>query len=86
MWGGVDRCLPNPCQRCVADDCKKDLGSREDRHEHIGKGFLGVDAFRWLMNDPRFDDAPMLLDTPKGPDCAEDRENLALLRSLVKAA
>jgi len=66
------------------NDCKKDLGCRVDRHEHIGKGFLGVDAFRWLMNDPRFDGVPMLLETPKGPDLAEDKVNLALLRSLVK--
>ena len=68
------------------NDCKKDLGCRVDRHEHIGKGYLGVDAFRWLMNDPRFEDVPMLLETPKGDDCAEDRVNLALLRSLEKAA
>lgn len=65
------------------NDCKKDLGCRVDRHEHIGKGFLGKDAFRWLMNDARFDGIPMLLETPKGEDCAEDRVNLAVLRSLV---
>ena len=67
------------------NDCKKDLGCRVDRHEHIGKGFLGVDAFRWLMNDSRFDGIPMLLETPKGDDCAEDLENLAVLRGLVAA-
>lgn len=65
------------------NDCKKDLGCRVDRHEHIGKGYLGTDAFRWLMNDPRFDAVPMLLETPKGEDCAEDRVNLGVLRSLV---
>ena len=65
------------------NDCKKDLGCRVDRHEQIGAGFLGADAFRWLLNDPRFGDVPMILETPKGPDCAEDRVNLALLRSLV---
>ncbi|HET6373393.1 MAG TPA: deoxyribonuclease IV [Candidatus Polarisedimenticolia bacterium] len=65
------------------NDCKKDLGCRVDRHEHIGKGFLGVDAFRWLMNDSRFDGLPMLLETPKGEDCAEDRENLEVLRGLI---
>jgi deoxyribonuclease-4 len=67
------------------NDCKKDLGCRVDRHEHIGKGYLGLDAFRWLMNDPRFDGIPMLLETPKGEDCAEDRENLSVLRGLVVA-
>lgn len=68
------------------NDCKKDLGCRVDRHEHIGKGFLGKDAFRWLMNDSRFDGVPMLLETPKGSDCAEDRMNLAVLRSLEARA
>jgi deoxyribonuclease-4 len=67
------------------NDSKKDLGCRVDRHEHIGKGFLGVEAFRCLMNDARFEGIPMLLETPKGADCAEDRVNLALLRSLVGA-
>ncbi|MFQ5701871.1 MAG: deoxyribonuclease IV [Acidobacteriota bacterium] len=65
------------------NDCKKPLGSRADRHEQIGKGFIGLEAFRCLMNDPRFTQIPMLLETPKGPDCAEDRVNLRLLRSLA---
>ena len=65
------------------NDSKKELHCRVDRHEHIGKGFIGVGAFRLLMNDPRFEDVPMVLETPKGADDAEDRENLALLRSLV---
>jgi deoxyribonuclease-4 len=65
------------------NDCKKDLGCRVDRHEHIGKGKLGIEAFRCLMNDARFEGVPMLLETPKGEDCAEDRVNLALLRSLI---
>ncbi|HET9482137.1 MAG TPA: deoxyribonuclease IV [Candidatus Polarisedimenticolia bacterium] len=67
------------------NDCKKDLGCRVDRHEHLGRGFLGEDAFRWLMRDPRFDGIPMLLETPKGPDGAEDLVNLALLRRLQDA-
>jgi deoxyribonuclease IV len=53
-----------------------------DRHEHIGKGHIGVEAFRLLMNDKRFWGVPMCLETPKGLDLAEDRENLGLLRSL----
>lgn len=67
------------------NDAKKDLGCRVDRHEHIGKGFLGVEAFRLLLNDQRFWGLPMCLETPKSADCHEDRENLALLRSLVAA-
>ena len=65
------------------NDSKRDLGSRVDRHEHIGKGFVGLEAFRMLVNDPRLRSVPMFLETPKGPDMREDVENLALLRSLV---
>jgi len=66
------------------NDSKRELGSRVDRHEQIGKGHLGVEAFRLLVNDPRLADVPMILETPKGPDYAEDRVNLALLRSLIR--
>jgi len=68
------------------NDAKKDLGCRVDRHEHIGKGFLGLDAFRLLLNDRRFWGLPMCLETPKSDDCHEDRENLATLRSLLLAS
>jgi deoxyribonuclease-4 len=66
------------------NDSKKEFHSRVDRHEHIGKGFIGVEAFRLLMNDKRFWGLPMCLETPKGPDLKEDRENLELLRSLIQ--
>jgi deoxyribonuclease-4 len=65
------------------NDSKKEFNSRVDRHEHIGKGFIGIEAFRMLVNDPRFWGLAMCLETPKGPDLKEDRENLELLRSLV---
>lgn len=65
------------------NDSKKEFNSRVDRHEHIGKGHIGVEGFRLLLNDKRFWDLPMCLETPKGPDLAEDRENLTLLRSLI---
>ncbi len=65
------------------NDAKKDLGCRVDRHEHIGKGFLGLAAFRLLLNDQRFWGLPMCLETPKSDDCHEDRENLATLRGLL---
>jgi deoxyribonuclease-4 len=67
------------------NDSKKEFHSRVDRHEHIGQGFIGVEAFRLLMNDKRFWGLPMCLETPKGPDLREDRENLTLLRSLIQA-
>ena len=67
------------------NDSKKEFHSRVDRHEHIGKGFIGVEAFRLLMNDQRFWGLPMCLETPKGPELKEDRENLTLLRSLLNS-
>ena len=66
------------------NDSKRELGSRVDRHAHIGKGEIGLEAFRLLLNDPRFADHPMVLETPKEKDLKEDIENLKLLRSLVK--
>lgn len=65
------------------NDSKGALGSRVDRHAHIGRGEVGLETFRLLLNDPRFRGLPMVLETEKGDDLAEDRENLALLRSLV---
>ena len=65
------------------NDSKKEFHSRVDRHEHIGKGHIGIEAFRLLMNDQRFWGIPMCLETPKGPDLKEDVENLTLLRSLI---
>jgi deoxyribonuclease-4 len=66
------------------NDSKKGLGSRVDRHEHIGKGEIGLEGFRLLMNDPRFAEHPMVLETPKEKDLKEDIENLKLLRSLIE--
>jgi len=56
-----------------------------DRHSHIGTGFVGLEGFRAIVNDPRFAQIPMILETPKGDDLAEDIENLAKLRSLIQA-
>lgn len=65
------------------NDSKKQLGSRVDRHEHIGEGLIGLAGFRLLLNDPRFANHPMTLETPKGDDLEEDRVNLAKLRALM---
>jgi deoxyribonuclease-4 len=65
------------------NDSKKELGSRVDRHTHIGKGKIGLEGFRLLLNDPRFAHHPMVLETPKKRDLQEDIRNLALLRSLL---
>jgi deoxyribonuclease-4 len=67
------------------NDSMKPLGSRVDRHEHIGKGQLGLEPFRLLVNDRRFRNHPMILETPKESDDCDDMDsvNLATLRSLV---
>lgn len=61
------------------NDAKKPLGSRVDRHDHIGEGALGLEPFRQLVNDPRFADRPAFLETEE-----RFRENLAVLRKLVR--
>jgi len=66
------------------NDSKTDLGSRVDRHAHIGQGRIGREAFHHIVNDARFRDLPGCLETPKSKDLHEDVENLALLRSLAR--
>jgi len=65
------------------NDSKKPLGARVDRHEHIGDGAIGLDAFRFLLNDERFRRIPKLLETPKKIEHESDRRNLAVLRQLL---
>lgn len=65
------------------NDSKKGLGSRVDRHDHIGQGAIGREGFRRLLTDPRVNTRPMVIETEKGPDSAEDRVNLATLRGLL---
>ena len=67
------------------NDSKAGLGSRVDRHEHIGKGKIGLAAFRFIMRDRRFRKIPKVLETPKGKDLREDVINLGTLRGLLKA-
>jgi len=66
------------------NDSKKELGSKVDRHEHIGKGFIGKEGFRNIMNDKKIAHVPKILETPKGKDMKEDIMNLKLLKSLMK--
>jgi deoxyribonuclease-4 len=70
------------------NDSKQPLGSRVDRHEHIGQGRLGLEPFRHLLNDARFSGTPMYLETPKEEVNGEEMDivNLRTLRSLVGAA
>jgi deoxyribonuclease-4 len=75
---GIDRL------RCFhLNDSQKGLGSHVDRHAQIGEGEVGLEAFRLIVNDQRFNGLPMILETPKGEDLAEDITNLAKLRGLI---
>jgi deoxyribonuclease IV len=65
------------------NDSKTACGSRVDRHEHIGKGRIGLDAFRFIMRDRRFHKIPKVLETPKGKELREDVMNLKTLRTLA---
>lgn len=65
------------------NDSQKERGSRVDRHEGIGMGTMGLEPFRFLMNDPRFKDTPKVLETPKGDDNTLDIQNMATLNSLI---
>jgi deoxyribonuclease-4 len=68
------------------NDSLRERGAHRDRHEHIGKGKIGRKGFRNLVNDPRFADTPMILETPKGPRESDgkdwDRVNASVLRRL----
>lgn len=68
------------------NDSKKGLGSRVDRHEHIGRGQLGLEAFRNLLNDSRFRKVPMYLETAKEQENGEEMDvvNLRVLRSVLE--
>lgn len=72
------------------NDIVKDLGCRVDRHTHIGHGKLGLEAFRNIVNDKRFQKLPMYLETPKGTTEVDGKEldwdvvNLQTLRKLIK--
>ncbi|HAR64226.1 MAG: deoxyribonuclease IV [Candidatus Margulisiibacteriota bacterium] len=68
------------------NDSKHDIGTKKDRHEHIGDGYLGLSSFELLLNDYRFFSVPMVLETPKSDFnlLEEDKKNLAVLRALIK--
>lgn len=73
------------CDKVVClhlNDSKKPLGSKLDRHEHIGEGEIGLEAFRQLLNDERLNQKPMVIETPKADE--HHRENLARLWSLCE--
>lgn len=66
------------------NDSKTPLGSRVDRHEHIGKGKIDLQGFKLLLNDARFIHIPKVIETPKSKDQVEDIENLKILNGLIE--
>ncbi|MCS7063062.1 MAG: deoxyribonuclease IV [Methylacidiphilales bacterium] len=88
---GYDRVMQElesilPRERIAAwhlNDSSAPLGSRKDRHQHLGKGYIGKEGFKALVHDERWLDLPMVLETPKGSEMDEDRENLKWLCSLI---
>ena len=76
---GIDRLKAIHC-----NDSKFDLGTHKDRHEHLGKGFIGKDAFGFIMRDSRLRNVPKILETEKDEEGKFDRMNLALLRELAE--
>lgn len=87
---GLDRTLEKFDQRIGLkrlhllhlNDSKTPLGSRKDRHWHIGEGYIGVEGFRNLVNHPLLRDFPGIMETPR-KDTVEDLKNMKLIRSLV---
>jgi deoxyribonuclease-4 len=68
------------------NDSKVPLGKRVDRHEHLGEGEIGLDCFKWMVQDPRWAKTPKVLETPKSEDMHEDVENLTKLAPYLQLA
>jgi len=84
----LDACLGLHRLKAIhLNDSLQGLGSRVDRHAHIGDGRMGLEPFRCLVNDPALRGIPMILETPKDDDFVKaDRRNLARLRRLLNSA
>ncbi|MBA63045.1 MAG: deoxyribonuclease IV [Planctomycetaceae bacterium] len=90
-WKEFDKLIGlNKMKAFHLNDSKKEFASRKDRHEHIGRGHMGIAPFRFLVNDPRFAGIPMYLETAKGDAEDEhkgmswDAANLKVLRGLIE--
>lgn len=83
MWEEFDKTIGlGHLYTIHVNDSMKELGSRVDRHADIGKGKIGLEAFRLLFNDPRFFDIPKILETPK-EDLADDERNIRTIIGLL---
>ena len=85
MWHDFDNFVGIENLKIIhLNDSMKPCGSRVDRHEHIGKGTIGLEAFRYIMNDDIFVEIPKILETPKEKDLKDDKINLATLKNLIE--
>ncbi len=85
VWEQFDAILGIDLLKIIhINDSKKELGTRVDRHEHIGQGFIGSQAFALIMNDKRLIHVPKILETPKDDDLEQDRTNLKKLIELTQ--
>lgn len=83
VFGGFDQMIGLDRLKAIhCNDSKKGLGSKVDRHEHIGEGEIGTTPFRRLVNDPRFERVPILLETPDAPE--GHKRNLKTLRGYIQ--
>ena len=81
-WEDFDRIIGLSRLKAIhLNDSKKGLGSHIDRHEHIGKGVMGLELFKRLLHDQRFQDIPLILETPGGQP--EYKMNLDALKALL---
>jgi len=87
VWGELDRWVGLKRVKLLhLNDCKKGLGERVDRHEHIGRGMLGLEPFGKIMSDERFRSVPKIIETPKWLDGKDmDTVNLGILRGFARA-
>jgi deoxyribonuclease-4 len=79
-----DHLGPGSVKLVHLNDSKKGRGSKVDRHEHIGRGGIGMEGLRRFVNHPAFRDVPLILETPKKSE-DDDRRNLAAARGLLQA-
>jgi deoxyribonuclease-4 len=85
MWDRFDEVVGLEALKCFQfNDSMFEFAAKKDRHQHIGKGFLGLEAFRLIVNDARFDGFPMVLETdPEDDECSGWKKDLAALRKLL---
>jgi deoxyribonuclease-4 len=84
LWADFDSVIGRDNLKAIhLNDSKQPCGSRKDRHHHIGQGEIGLEAFKFIMNDKSLRGIPMVLETEKDKEMTEDVKNMKLLRSLL---